>query len=141
MTEIIVVFQNYKNKTLGNFDIYWAAIIAIFTGLGSFATWVFTAKPNLLKLNSEADKDSKVNSVDGDKALVEQMDFLLTKMSSFSEIILKSQEELSKEKSKNIRYRGVISNVENMCNDFSVNVDECKKKINEIKQAHGIGNE
>ena len=90
---------------LENINIVWLFICGVFTAAGGLFIWLKTTKTNVLKDISENKKSIKVNDVEGNKAMVEQIDYLLKQITVMSDVMLKDKIELSQTKTKEIKYQ------------------------------------
>lgn len=84
---------------------FWVFISGVVVALGSLFIWLKTTKSNVLKDISENKKSIKVNDVEGNKAMVEQIDYLLHQITLMSESMIKDKIELSQTKTKEIKYQ------------------------------------
>ena len=82
----------------------WVFLSGIFVALGGLFAWLKTTKSKLLKDNSENKKNVKINDVEGNKAMVMQIDYLLNQITLMSDTMLKDKIELSQTKTKEIKY-------------------------------------
>lgn len=104
----------------------------VLVSAGGLGTWLYMAKYNKNKNISSAVKDTKVNNVDGDKALVDQLDMLLSKVAAMSESMLKVQAELSELTNLIYSYKSAIRRMKANCNEFCKDAEFCRRCIDNI---------
>lgn len=83
----------------------WIFISGVISSAGGLFVWLKTTKTTVLKDISENKKSIKVNDVEGNKAMVEQIDYLLKQITIMSDVMLKDKIELSQTKTKEIKYQ------------------------------------
>ena len=81
-----------------------AILISGSGGLGGLFIWLYMVKYEKEKNISAAKKETKVNNVDGDNALVEQIDMLLLKFAAMSDAMVKIQQQLTIATNKEYSY-------------------------------------
>jgi len=120
---------------LSQLDTFTQAITAIFaiittclSGYGGLFLW----RQNFAKDKSALIKETKVNSTDGDTALINQLDLLLVKITSLSETVMKVQAELAKEKNINLTWESAVYRLKLKCDEFCKNGVLCKSLIDQI---------
>lgn len=111
----------------------WYSLIAlIFGGIGSLITWFSMRRLVKKKLISEYRRDEKVNNVEGDSKLIEQLDTLLTKVAEMSEAMLEIQVELNVMKNKELSYKSAFHRLNLLCDEICEKSEFCKEKIRTI---------
>lgn len=115
-----------------NLNNWYVLIVGIFTGAGSFVGWVQMRKYNKEKDISQNRKETKINNVDGDAALINQLDSLLVKVTALSETVVRVQSELSDMKNKVSSYKSAIHRMFLLCDEVCKDADFCKGKIKSI---------
>lgn len=115
-----------------NIDSLWVIITGIIAGIGSILAWLKRKKTNDAKDISQNRKDIKVNDVDGDAALINQLDSLLLKVTSLSEVIVKIQTELSIVKDRELSYKSAFHKILLLCDEVCQDTVFCKQTINKI---------
>lgn len=118
------------NINLEEINSLWLMISGIVTGIGTFYAWI-NLKKYITKQNiSESKKISKLSNVEGDEAIVKQIDFLLNQISLMSESMLKDKIAMSESNIKEIRYKEAISRIKQMCNICKINIETVLKDLN-----------
>jgi hypothetical protein len=102
----------------------------IATGIAGFYAWITLRKEVTKRDISEARKLTKVQDVEGDEAIVRQIDLLLNQISLMSENMLKDKIDLSNTKVKEIRYKEAIERIKNSCNDCKFNIEKVLTDLN-----------
>ena len=103
---------------------FWLLLTGIATGIGGLYTWLKLSKVTINKDISEGRKQTKVNDVEGDEAIVRQIDSLLNQISIMSESMLKDKIELSNSKYKEIRYKDALERIKHNCDDCKLTIDK-----------------
>ncbi len=111
---------------------WWVLITGIITGIGGFLAWIKLRKYNEAKDISQSKKETKFNNVDGDTALVNQIDLLLIKITALSDVIIKIQTELSIMKDKELSYKSAFHRLTLLCDEVCKDAVFCKSKIQQI---------
>ncbi len=109
-----------------------STISGIATGMVGVWGWFKFRKRNQEKTLSEIKKETKVNNVDGDTALINQLDILLVKVSVMAEIQIKIQTELAILQNKELSYKAAFHRMLLLCDEVCENSEFCKSKINAI---------
>jgi len=121
---------------------WFGLLTGVITGLGGFYIWLNVSKYNIKKDISEAKRNTKVSNVEGDEAVLEQLDKLLSRIATISSAMLDLQIELSDVKTKEVAYKSVINSLIKLCLKISDNVKECEleveKIISELDHPHDI---
>ena len=115
-----------------NIDSLWVIITGSIAGIGSILAWLKRKKTNDAKDISQNRKDTKINDVDGDAALINQLDSLLLKVTSLSEVIIKIQTELSIVKDRELSYKSAFHRILLLCDEVCTDTVFCKQTINKI---------
>lgn len=108
------------------------ALIVGSSGLGGLFIWLYMVKYDKAKNISLAKRETKINNVDGDNALVEQIDMLLIKFAAMSEAMLKIQEQLHIATNRDYSYESAIHKIKVSCNVFCKDADYCIAKFDKI---------
>lgn len=103
-------------------------------GLGGVFIWLYMVKYEKEKNISAAKKETKVNNVDGDNALVEQIDMLLLKFAAMSEAMVKIQQQLSIATNTEYSYRTAMHQIELSCKMVCKDADYCIARFDKILQ-------
>lgn len=106
--------------------------------LGMFLTWFYTRKHAYNKIASEQRKETKVNDVEGDTAILNQMDSLMERLAKMSEEIYKGRKSNSTLNTKIIAYESAFSSLLIACSQFCADPEHCKEKISEILKKYGL---
>lgn len=114
------------------FEKIFSILNIVIAGIGGFITWLYMSKYEKKKNIASAVKETKVNNVDGDKALIEQLDILLLKVATMSESMLKVQAEVSELTNVHYSYRSAIHRIKLKCDEFLKDADSCKDCIDKI---------
>lgn len=127
MEKLLTLLSELDNTTQTITGVF-AAITAFLSVQGSLFLW----RQNFAKDKSALIKETKVNSTDGDTALINQLDLLLVKITSLSETVMKVQAELAKEKNINLTWESVVYRLKLKCDEFCKNGVLCKSLIDQI---------
>lgn len=103
------------------------------SGLGGFVIWLLMAKTNLVRDKSVANKDTKISNVEGDTAILNQIDELLTRLANMSNVVIKLQEEVTTLRTNSIQRRAIIQRINNICDTYHEQSMRCDDAINSIK--------
>jgi len=118
---------------LDNLNSISVLINTLFLGVGGVAVWFYTFKYRIRSERSSAKKESKVNDVEGDNAIIEQIDILLKKIATMTEYTLKIQEENAAIKEYSLENKSAIISASNriteLCGMLSKNSEDVKKGI------------
>lgn len=109
-----------------------STISGIITGIVGVWGWLKFRKRNEDKTLSEIKKETKINDVDGDTALINQLDTLLTKVTVMADIQIKIQTELTILQNKELSYKSAFHRMLLLCDHVCDKSEFCKTKINEI---------
>jgi hypothetical protein len=82
------------------------------------------------KTTSELKKDTKISDVEGDEAIVKQIDFLLNQIANMSESMLKDKMELASSKTNEIIYKNAITHIRLACNGCKDTIDKVLNNLN-----------
>jgi hypothetical protein len=108
------------------------------TALGIFLTWFYTRKVMYKKLASEHRKETKVNDVEGDTAILNQMDSLMERLAKMSEEVYESRKSNSALHTKIIAYESAYASMLLACSQFCADPEFCKEQIAETLKKYGI---
>lgn len=111
---------------------WYVLVTGFITGTGSLVTWFLTKRYAQENSISKNRKETKVNNVDGDAALIEQLDTLLAKVSALSEVIVKIQSESAAIKDRELSYRSAFHRLKLLCDEVCTDAAFCKGKIDSI---------
>jgi len=118
---------------LDNLNSISVLINTLFLGVGGVAVWLYTFRYRVRSERSSAKKESKVNDVEGDNAIIEQIDILLKKIATMTEYTLKIQEENAAIKEYSLENKSAIISASNriteLCGMLSKNSEDVKKGI------------
>jgi hypothetical protein len=115
---------------LGTFIV--STVGGLITGMAGVWGWLKFRKNNEDKTLSELKKETKVNNVDGDTALINQLDVLLAKVTVMADIQIKIQTELTTMQNKELSYKSAFHRMLLLCDEVCDKSEFCKGKINEI---------
>ena len=113
-------------------SLFISTLGGLFTGVAGVWAWLKFRKRNEEKTLSEIKKDTKVNNVDGDTALINQLDILLAKVTVMAEIQIKIQTELAILQNKELSYKSAFHRMLLLCDEVCDKSEFCKGKINSI---------
>jgi hypothetical protein len=113
-------------------DLDVTIVSGIATAVGSVMTWLGLRKYEQQRAISDVEKNTKINNVDGDKALIDQLDLLLNKVAAMSQMLYKLQEELHHLNTKEFNYKSAIFRIRLICQELGKDSEVFIKKIEEI---------
>jgi hypothetical protein len=116
---------------LDNLNSISVLINTLFLGVGGVAVWFYTFKYRIRSERSSAKKESKVNDVEGDNAIIEQIDILLKKIATMTEYTLKIQEENAAIKEYNLSNKSAIISASNRITELC---EMLNKSSEDVKQ-------
>ena len=116
---------------------FWLFLGGILSAIGGAYIWIKTTKSKILSDVSENKKSVKLNDVEGNKAMVEQIDYLLNQITLMSDSMLKDKIELSQTKTKEIKYIEKESRFQEAIKLIKLSCENCKisteKILNDFK--------
>lgn len=118
--------------SIENINGWYVFITSVATGVGALVTWFLTVRHIQENSISKNRKETKVNNVDGDAALIAQLDTLLAKVTVMAEVQLKIQAELAALQNKELSYKSAFHRLKLLCDEVCKDSMFCKGKIDTI---------
>ena len=111
---------------------WFISISSVFTAVGGLITWILMRKHVISKDISLNRKETKINNVDGDTALMNQLDLLLTKVTVLSETVIEVQSQLSALQNKELSYKSAFHRLMLLCDEVCTDASFCKNRIQQV---------
>lgn len=128
----ITIIQEINDLLIDKINGIVLLISTLFTSIGAFITWVLTRKYEQKKVVSLTKKETKINNVEGDTALINQLDLLLKKVADMSEAMLKVQEQISELSEREYSYKAAFHRLTLLCDEVCTDAEFCKMKIKKV---------
>ncbi len=128
----ITIIQEINDLLVDKLNGVVVLISTLFTSIGALITWILTKKHEQNRAVSLSKKETKVNNVEGDTALINQLDLLLKKVADMSEAMLKVQEQISDLSNREFSYKAAFHRLTLLCDEVCTDAEFCKLKIKKV---------
>jgi hypothetical protein len=120
------------------FQAVHAFILVLCTSIGGLIAWIGVRKFEKNKAISSLRKETKINNVEGDEAILNQLDSLLLRVASMAQVIIEKEKLKSISDTKILAYQSAFNHLRIFCSEFCENPDLCNSKLFEISKKFNL---